>query len=75
MSDSRADGLRIQQFVQGLAPKRMITDKLGSYSAAQYQIMPHIEYRSHKGLNNQAENFHIPSRKRERIMQGFRSVP
>lgn len=59
---------------QGLAPKRMITDKLGSFGAAQRQIMPHVEHRSHKGLNNRAENSHVPLRKRERMMQGFRSV-
>ncbi|SFU23314.1 DDE domain-containing protein [Mesorhizobium sp. YR577] len=29
--------------------------------------------RSHKGLNNRAENSHVPLRKRERAMQGFRS--
>ncbi|AOF92566.1 IS6 family transposase [Sinorhizobium sp. RAC02] len=58
---------------QGIAPKRMITDKLRSYGAAQRQIMPHVEHRSHKGLNNRAENSHVPLRKRERIMQGFRS--
>ncbi|MEO9651144.1 MAG: DDE-type integrase/transposase/recombinase, partial [Roseobacter sp.] len=28
---------------------------------------------SHKGLNNRAENSHLPFRKRERTMQGFRS--
>jgi len=58
---------------QGLAPKRMVTDKLGSYAAARRQIMPRIEHRSHKGLNNRAENSHLPLRKRERAMQGFRS--
>lgn len=31
---------------QRLAPKRLITDKLGSYAAARRQIMPRIEYRS-----------------------------
>jgi putative transposase len=40
----------------------MITDKLGSYAAARRQIMPAIEHRSHKGLNNQAENSHLPLR-------------
>ncbi|MBY3027222.1 DDE-type integrase/transposase/recombinase, partial [Rhizobium leguminosarum] len=33
-----------------------------------------VEHRSHKGLNNRAENSHVPLRKRERMMQGFRSV-
>jgi putative transposase len=50
----------------------MITDKLGSYAAARRQIMPAIEHRSHKGLNNRAENSHLPLRRRERAMQGFR---
>lgn len=58
---------------QGCAPRRMITDKLGSYAAARRQIMPAIEHRAHKGLNNRAENSHLPLRKRERAMQGFRS--
>ena len=59
--------------MQGVAPKRMITDKLRSYAAAKRQIMPTLEHRSHKGLNNRAENSHLPLRKRERVMQGFRS--
>jgi transposase-like protein len=51
----------------------MITDKLRSYGAARQQVMPHVEHRSHKGLNNRAENSHVPLRKRERMMQSFRS--
>jgi putative transposase len=58
---------------QGCLPRRMITDKLGSYTAARRQIMPAVEHRSHKGLNNRAENSHLPLRRRERAMQGFRS--
>ena len=58
---------------QGIAPKRVITEKLRSYGAARRQVMPHVEHRSHKGLNNRAENSHVPLRKRERMMQGFRS--
>ena len=58
---------------QGVAPKRMITDKLRSYGAAKRQVMPDVEHRSHKGLNNRAENSHVPLRKRERVMQSFRS--
>jgi putative transposase len=33
-----------------------------------------MEHRRHKGLNNRAENCHVPRRKRERQMQGFRSA-
>jgi putative transposase len=52
----------------------MITDKLGSYAAARRQIMPAVEHRSHKGLNNRAENSHLPLHWRQRAMQGFRSA-
>jgi putative transposase len=58
---------------QGLGPKRIVTDKLGSYGAAKATVMPVTEHRSHKGLNNRAENSHLPIRKREKLMQGFRS--
>src|SRR5918995_4812178 len=58
---------------QGSPPRRMITDKLGSYAAARRQIMPAVEHRSHKRLNNRAENSHLPLRRREREMQDFRS--
>jgi putative transposase len=58
---------------QGCPPRRMVTDKLGSYTAAHRQIMATVEHRSHKGLNNRAENSHLPLRRREQAMQGFRS--
>jgi putative transposase len=58
---------------QGVAPKRIITDKLPSYGAAKREIMPEVGHWSHKGLNNRAENSHVPLRKRERVIQGFRS--
>ena len=54
-------------------PKRIVTDKLRSYGAAKREIASGLEHRSHKGLNNRAENGHLPFRKRERCMQGFRS--
>ncbi|WP_245424196.1 IS6 family transposase [Methylovirgula sp. 4M-Z18] len=60
---------------QGCAPKRIITDKLGSYAAARRELMSKVEHRQHKRLNNRAENSHVPIRRRERMMQGFRSWP
>ncbi|WP_134500159.1 IS6 family transposase, partial [Microvirga pakistanensis] len=39
---------------QGMVPKRIITDKLPSYGAARRKVMPRVEHRSHKGLNNRA---------------------
>ncbi|CDM61888.1 transposase-related protein (plasmid) [Rhizobium favelukesii] len=43
---------------QGLAPKRIVTDKLRSYGAARRDVMSAVGHRSHKGLNNRAENSH-----------------
>jgi len=58
---------------QGRAPRVLITDKLRSYAAAKREIMPGVEHRQHKGLNNRAENSHQPTRRRERIMKRFKS--
>jgi putative transposase len=52
---------------QGMVPRVMITDKLASYGAAKREIMPGVEHRQHKDLNNRAENSHQPTRRRERI--------
>ncbi len=57
----------------GSVPKRIITDKLRSYGAAKRELVPGLDHWSHKGLNNRAENSHLPFRKRERVMQGHRS--
>src|SRR5215213_2774987 len=54
-------------------PRVMITDKLASYGAAKRAIMPGVEHRQHKGLNNRAENSHQPARRRERQMKRFKS--
>ena len=59
---------------QGVAPRVMITDKLASYAAAKRTVMPSVEHRQHKGLNNRAENSHQPTRRRERIMKRFKSA-
>lgn len=58
---------------QGVCPGRMITDKLKSYGAAKRKLGLSVRHLPHKGLNNRAENSHLPLRKRERIMQKFRS--
>ena len=51
----------------------LITDKLASYPAAKRELMPGVEHRRHKGLNNRAENSHQPTRRRERQMKRFKS--
>ncbi|MFJ9359366.1 IS6 family transposase [Streptomyces mirabilis] len=58
----------------GTVPRVVVTDKLRSYGAAHREVMPSVEHRSHKGLNNRAENLHQPTRQRERAMKGFRSI-
>ena len=59
---------------QGRVPRVMIMDKLASYGAAKREIMPGVEHRRHKGLNNRAENSHQPTRRRERQMKRFKSA-
>ena len=54
-------------------PRVLITDKLGSYAAAKQEIMPRVEHRQHRRLNNRAENSHQPTRQRERTMRRFKS--
>jgi putative transposase len=55
-------------------PRVMITDKLASYAAAKRALLPGVEHRQHKGLNNRAENSHQPTRRRERQMKRFKSA-
>jgi len=50
----------------------VITDKLASDGAAMCQVLPSVEHRRHKGLNNRAENAHQPTRERERRMRRFK---
>src|ERR671912_3029279 len=59
---------------QGRPPRVVITDKLASYPAAKKELMPGVEHRRHKGLNNRAENSHQPTRRRERQMKRFKSA-
>ena len=56
------------------APRVMVTDKLASYGAAQREVMPSVEHRKHKGLNNRAENSHQPTRRREQQTKRFKSA-
>jgi putative transposase len=55
-------------------PRVVVTDQLGSYSAALRRLMPSVEHRRSRYLNNRAENSHQPTRQRERAMKGFRSA-
>ncbi|MDX2939004.1 IS6 family transposase [Streptomyces ipomoeae] len=55
-------------------PRVIITDRLHSYGAAHHEVMPSVEHRQSKYLNNRAENSHQPTRQRERAMKGIRSA-
>ena len=73
--DKRAAKKFFRRLLKGLAyvPRVLITDKLGSYGAARREVLPSVEHRRHKGLNNRAENSHQPTRERERRMRRFKS--
>src|SRR6202044_2396547 len=77
---SRRDRTAAQRLMRKLlkksarAPRVMSPDKLKSYGAARKEMGLEIEHRQHKGLNNRAENSHLPTRRRERIMKRFKSA-
>ncbi|KFF96681.1 transposase, partial [Streptomyces scabiei] len=77
---SRRDKAAARLFLRRLmkktrtVPRVIVTDSLRSYGAAHREVMPSVEHRSHKGLNNRAENSHQPTRQRERAMKGFRGT-
>ena len=63
------------RLLQGLQylPRVIVTDKLRSYGVAQRHLLPGVEHRQSRYLNNRAENSHRPTRWRERQMQRFKS--
>jgi len=64
-----------RKLLKGLhyVPRVLITDKLKSYAAAKRTVMPGVEHRQHKGLNNRAELSHQRTRQQERQMRRFKS--
>jgi putative transposase len=65
-----------RKLLKGLTyvPRVIITDKLKSYGAAKHEILPGVEHRQSRYLNNRYENSHRPTRQREYRMQGFKSA-
>ena len=59
---------------QGGLPRRLVTDKLRSYSAARRTVMPSVVHRTGRYANNRAEVSHQPTRQRERQMRRFKSA-
>jgi putative transposase len=64
-----------RKLLKGLTyvPRVVITDKLKRYGAAKREILPGVEHRQSRYLNNRCENSHLPTRQRERRMQRFKS--
>ena len=54
-------------------PRVLVTDKLASYQVAHRELVPLVQHRRSKYLNNRAENSHQPTRQRERAMKRFKS--
>jgi putative transposase len=73
--DQRAAERFLRRLVrgQGEQPFRIITDKLGSYSAAKRTILPGVTHDMQQYANNRAELSHQPTRMRERQMRRFKS--
>jgi putative transposase len=60
-------------------PQQIVTDGLASYGAALPRLpeldgVEHLRVRSAARMNNRVEQSHLPTRVRERCMQGFRSI-
>ena len=59
---------------QRLVPTSIVTDRYRAYDAALRDLGFSHLHRRGKRLNNRAESSHVPIRRRERKMQGFRSA-
>ncbi len=74
--NTRAAKRFFRKLLRGLqyVPRVIVTDKLKSYAAAKRKVLPHVEHRQSKYLNNRGEVSHQPTRRRERQMQRFKSA-
>jgi putative transposase len=65
-----------RKLLKGLryVPKVIVADKLGYYGAAKREILPGVEHRQSRYLNNRCEVSHQPTRRRERHMRRFKSA-
>jgi putative transposase len=74
--NKRAAKKVFRKLLKGLpyVPRVIITEKLKSYGAAKREILPGVEPRQSRYLNNRCENLHRPTRQHERRMQGFKAA-
>jgi putative transposase len=77
---ARRDGKAAKRFfkrllkVHGGEPRRMVTDKLGSYGVAHRELLLESIHDTGQYVNNRAELSHQPTRVRERGMRRFKSA-
>ena len=76
----RRDGKAAKRFFKRLLrvsvnePRRIVTDKLRSYSVAHRELIPDTIHDTSQYANNRAELSHQPTRARERGMRKFKSA-
>jgi transposase-like protein len=58
---------------QGFVPTTIVTDHLAAYAAAVSDLRLSVMQERGKRKNSRAESSHVPIRRRERKMQGFKS--
>src|SRR5262245_5254395 len=73
--DTRTAKRLFRQLLKGLhyVPRRLVTDKLGSYRAAHRELLPSVSHCHDKRANNRAEVSHQPTRQQEHQMRRFKS--
>jgi putative transposase len=76
----RRDGEAAKRFFKRLLkthrnePRKIVTDKLRSYSVAHRELIPDTIHDTSQYANNRAELSHQPTRVRERVMRRFKST-
>ena len=74
---ARRDGKAARRFFKRLLkkhrsePRKIVTDKLGSYAVAHRELIPDSIHDTSRYANNRAELSHQPTRVRERGMRRF----
>ena len=77
---ARRDGAAAKRFFKrllrshGSEPRKIVTDKLRSYSVAHRELIPEAIHSTQQYENNRAEQSHEATRVRERGMRKFKSV-
>ena len=77
---AKRDGAAAKRFFRRLLrshggePRKIVTDKLGSYGVAHRELVPDSNHDTSRYANNRAEVSHQPTRVRERGMRRFKSM-